>query len=303
MSISVSERYLEPGTLWTKIRHQTQHGLNCGALKPIATQHEWVEHGQIRFLVRILDNLVRKEKAQVKQRQTGGKPFNPFLPYEEDLFVTYISDTHLCLLNKFNVVDHHSLIVTREFEAQENWLNYGDFEALWACLVEIDGLAFYNGGKSAGASQRHKHLQLVPLPMVPGDNEQPLPIETAIAAAQFTADIGIAESLPFRHGIMPLSIQPENSLAVRATQTLATYHRLLDAMGLPLKGDIQTGPYNLLMTQRWMMLIPRSQEDYQSIPINALGFAGSFLVKNADQMAQLKQIKPLNLLRGVGLPR
>lgn len=303
MSISVSDHNLEPGTLWTKICHQTQHGLNCGALKPIATQHEWVEHDQIRFLVRILDNLVRKEKAQVKQKQRSDKPFNPFLPYEEDLFVTHISDTHLCLLNKFNVVDHHSLIVTRAFEAQECWLNQLDFEALWACLREIDGLAFYNGGKNAGASQRHKHLQLVPLPMVPEEGGQALPIETAIASAQFTAAIGIAPQLPFCHGIMHLAVNPDDSLATCATQTLVTYHRLLAAIGLPFAGETQTGAYNLLMTRRWMMLIPRSQEDYQSIPINALGFAGSFLVKNAEQMARLKQLKPLNLLSAVGLPR
>ena len=54
--------------------------------------------------------------------------------------------------------------MTRAFEEQTDLLNLEDFAALWFCLQEIDGLAFFNGGKIAGASQRHKHLQLIPLP-------------------------------------------------------------------------------------------------------------------------------------------
>ena len=37
---------------------------------------------------------------------------------------------HLSVLNKFNVLDHHLLIVTREFEPQETLLTLDDFEAL-----------------------------------------------------------------------------------------------------------------------------------------------------------------------------
>ena len=40
-----------------------------------------------------------------------------------------------------------------------------DFDALARGLAAIDGLAFYNGGTVAGASQPHKHLQLVPVPL------------------------------------------------------------------------------------------------------------------------------------------
>ena len=69
------------------------------------------------------------------------------------------------LLNKYNVVPHHLLIITRHFESQESALTQADFQALWTCLAEYDSLGFYNSGESAGASQPHKHLQTVPLPM------------------------------------------------------------------------------------------------------------------------------------------
>lgn len=42
--------------------------------------------------------------------------------------MAHLSDTHTCLLNKFNVVAHHSLVVTREFERQTDPLDAADFD-------------------------------------------------------------------------------------------------------------------------------------------------------------------------------
>ncbi|HZG38485.1 MAG TPA: phosphorylase, partial [Nodosilinea sp.] len=172
------EAGLTPGDLWSKIQQQSYHALGCGALQPIDTRYEFVEQGGMRFLVRILANLTRKEKADLAQQaqSRAGKSVNPFLPYDSDLFVANLSATHLCLLNKYNVVDHHILIVTRAFEDQDTWLTLADFEALAICMAEIDGLAFFNGGRLAGASQRHKHMQLVPPPLCP--DRSPLPLAT-----------------------------------------------------------------------------------------------------------------------------
>ena len=161
--MSLNKILLEPGTLWQRLIDQTEFALDCGALQSIATNYELLEVGDIQFLVRILVNLQRKNEAkkeQKKREKSSGKNFNPFLPYEEDLFVSDLTDTHLCLLNKFNAVDHHLLMITREFEEQENQLNLADFLAVVLTLREIEGLVFYNSGKLAGASQRHKHCLL-----------------------------------------------------------------------------------------------------------------------------------------------
>ena len=119
---------LKPGTLWQKVVDRTSHALQCGALLTIPTDYEFVEQNGVKFLVRILSNLDRKYQAKKKQdRDTAtGKDFNPFLPYEEDLFVADISATHVCILNKFNVVGYHLLIVTRAFEEQESLLTLQD---------------------------------------------------------------------------------------------------------------------------------------------------------------------------------
>jgi len=287
---------LKPGTLWSKVQKTTEHALQCGALQPIKTESEFVEQDGIRFLVRIASNLDRKAKAK-KQQQKKKADVNPFLPYEEDLFVADISDTHLCLLNKFNVVDYHLLIVTREYEDQDNWLTLSDFQAMWTGLAEIDGLAFYNGGKIAGASQRHKHLQLVPLPLTP---EKPkLPIEPAIASANFQGSIGKIPSFPFVHALTRFDPSWIDTPDIAAKATLDAYHRLLEAVGKPHEGLKQSAPYNLLATREWMLIVPRSQEEFESISVNSLGFAGALLVRNSQQMQSLKDAGPVTILKYV----
>ncbi|MCC5647289.1 phosphorylase [Nostoc sp. CHAB 5824] len=304
---------LKPGTLWTSVKERTKHALQCGALLSIPTEFEFVEQDGVRFLVRILSNLNRKKAAKEKQKKQSaisGEEFNPFLPYEEDLFVADISDTHVCILNKFNVVDYHLLIITRAFEEQESLLTLEDFTAMWACLADFDGLAFYNSGKSAGASQRHKHLQLVPLSLVPSGPQ--IPIEPLLTAAQFQELIpsdasatrsflpgkGTIPKLPFIHAFAPLNPHWVRSPFAGGQATLEVYRTLLHAVGLDTR---QSGAYNLLATREWILIVPRSQEHFQSISVNSLGFAGALLVRNAAEMKILKAQGPMTILKSVAV--
>jgi ATP adenylyltransferase len=290
---------LRPGTLWTSVKERTEYALQCGALLSIATEFEFVEQDGVRFLVRILSNLNHKKAAkekQEKQSAISGQEFNPFLPYEEDLFVADISDTHVCILNKYNVVDHHLLIITRAFEEQESLLTLEDFAAMWTCLADFDGLAFYNSGKTAGASQRHKHLQLVPLRLVPSGPQ--IPIEPLLTAAQFQDSNATLAKLPFIHALAPLNPHWVESPFTAAQATLEGYRTLLGAVGLDAR---QCGAYNLLATRKWMLIVPRSQEHFQSIYVNSLGFAGALLVRNAAEMEILKAEGPMTILKNVAM--
>ncbi|MBN4003668.1 phosphorylase [Nostoc sp. LPT] len=290
---------LKPGTLWTSVKERTEYALQCGALLSIPTEFEFVEQDGVRFLVRILSNLNRKKaakKKQEKQSVTSGEEFNPFLPYEEDLFVADISDTHVCILNKFNVVDYHLLIITRGFEEQESLLTLEDFTAMWACLADFDGLAFYNSSKTAGASQRHKHLQLVPLPLAPSGLQ--IPIEPLLTSSQFQNSNATLAKLPFVHAFASLNSNWVRSPFAGAQATLEIYHTLRHAVGLDAK---QFGAYNLLATREWMLIVPRSQEHFQSISVNSLGFAGALLVRNAAEMEILKTQGPMTILKNVAV--
>jgi len=285
-----------------KVVDAASRALERGALLPIETTHRVVEDGGVRFIVRVVESLARKDAA--RRAALGGGPTprelsNPFLPYDEDLFVADVSDTHVCLLNKFNVLDHHLLLVTRAFEDQELLLTGADFAAIWSCLAEVGGLGFYNGGEVAGASQPHRHLQLVELPLALG--EHGVPIEPLLEASRADST-GVAPSLPFKHALAWLDEVCGSSDVAGLLHE--TYLRLVIELGLaypsPGAGARQRVPYNLLVTDRWMLVVPRSRERFEGISINALGFAGALLVRDTAQLAAVERIGPMAVLRHVG---
>jgi ATP adenylyltransferase len=284
----------EPGSLWPRIVERTEQALARGALERIPTRNEYVEQAGIRFLVLVVANIQRKRNVGRTQKREGT---NPFLPYEEALFVADISDTHIGLLNKFNVVEHHLLIVTRELEKQDDPLTLHDFEAMWACLGEFDGLAFYNAGTVAGASQPHKHLQQVPLPL--GSGPERMPLVPLLETARFDGELGEVSSLPFVHSVAKVDRLSGDEPSEAARRTDALYQDMLRAVGL----DNEPGPYNLLATREWMFMVPRSRETYASISVNALGFAGSILVRNESELDLVRKHGPMAVLGHVARAR
>lgn len=294
---TMQQVHLQPGTLWPAIVERTARALQCGALRPIETVQSSIEDGGVRFLVRQVSSLARKQKA----REAGGAAGNPFLPYDPDLFVMDISDTHVALLNKFNVIAHHLLIVTRRFEPQESLLTVADFAALLACMSEFASLGFYNGGAAAGASQTHKHLQIVPLPLA--DDGPALPIGPVLKSAwimRAAGTIGAIPGLAYAHAFVPLDIfaAPVHDMAGTACEH---YRALLDAVGIQAidadGGQRQSAPYNLLVMPEGLLLVPRSREFVEGISVNALGFAGSLFVRDVAQMQVIERLGPMHLLQ------
>jgi len=302
-----SQIILKKGTLWHDIVKATQNALRIGAQFPMPTDYEFIEDNGIRFFVRILSRLHEKNEARKKQYEeslAGQKAVNPFLPFDKNMFVADISETHVALLNKFNVVAHHLLIVTRHFEDQETLLTFHDFEALWTCMSEYNSFGFYNGGEEAGASQKHKHLQMVPLPLAPEGPE--IPIEPLLKNAQFDDNLGTIPGLPFSHVFAFIEENHTASIHSAAQNILALYSTMIEKLGLESStaGILkrQSNPYCLLLTRQWMLLVPRSREFFDSISINSLGFAGALLVRDGKQMDLIKNIGPVNVLKTVALP-
>lgn len=247
----------------------------------------------MRFLIRVLPNRLRKAEARKRQaaREAAGRKANPFLPYDKDLFVANLSDSHVCLLNKFNVVDHHLLVVTRVFEDQKAPLSLRDFEAIWICLRDFEGLAFYNAGKEAGASQPHKHLQYVPLPMTPDGPR--VPVEPLLTGAVSGGAITASPRLPFPHAAVGVESLFEGAPDDAPPAALGFYRRMLK------KTSAESRPYNLLATRRWMLLVPRTQECFSTISVNALGFAGSLFARNKRERDLLRGAGPMTVLKTV----
>ncbi len=294
----------EPGSLWRMLTERTRQAKASGHLHSIETDACPLSDQGVEFIVRLAANL--KRKAEDKKARPAD--FNPFLPPEPELTVCELSPTHRAVLNKFNVVDHHLLIVTRVFEDQETLLTQSDFEALWRCLGEYPSLGFYNGGAAAGASQKHKHLQLVPLPLYPnsGDDRTPYPFASLLEIDAPPLKMMTLRQLPFLHRWCRL---PNDGLQDATTAASTSRHLYLEMLAdcgiesLARVGKIwQSAPYNLLMTREWMLLVPRSREFCEGISVNALGYLGSLFVTDPEALQRLQGLGPLRLLEEVSRP-
>ena len=221
------------------------------------------------------------------------------------------------------------VIVTNEFESQLDPLTVKDMEAVWKCIVDLGGLAFYNGGKLAGASQPHKHMQFMPTPLVSGSIYD-LPIESILAPldpahsgppssntlastaqssiplAHFkTLDIIVHPSLPFYNlfASIPDSLLSSPDAPSILHETYLQMVRLAEAV---YERNSVEKPYcfNMLFMKRWMLFVPRSKECLgdTTISINSMGFAGTFFVKSNEHLEVVKRVGPMGVLKALTLP-
>ena len=287
--------------LWSRVLAATESALACRALQSIPTRCTELPDTAATFQVRVVENLARKSReiqARANQQPQAGD-VNPFLPYNEALYVGQLTPRYRCLLNKFNVVDHHILMVTTEFAEQLEPLTKEDFLVAAICLQARDGLVFYNGGPEAGASVRHKHLQMIPLPMSP-DNAFPF---AELLEAMPLRDSDVAEfcpALPFPHSIIRAEhASVRDQLNRVAAENYRRYQRLLAALTLSPCRDGMMPPHNLLQTRDCLWAVPRRMERYRGIAVNALGFTGALLVKDEVQLQQLRVLGGMPLLKQV----
>lgn len=262
-----------------------------GALVPLENRVEWLEDSGFRCAVHVLGEAFRRRPGAAGAAPAG----NPFLPPDPALVVAELTPTHIAILNKFPVIDRHLLVVTRAFVDQETPLALEDFEALWRCLPRGSrraALGFYNSGRTAGASQPHRHLQVVPLPL--GGASTGTPFERAFAAAG--SRLAPLPGLPFRHLAVRLEDLPDagdQDLAARA------YRLYLDALRSLGRDPAAPGAYNLIATRRLLCVVPRVREHHARVSVNALGFCGVLLAVDDEELSLLRHSGPLQVLSAV----
>ena len=241
---------------WTEAQQVAQQALKTKALLPIGTEPQIINQHGIDFFIHLKS--VNNAQAKFAPKPSG---FNPFLPYEQSMYVADAGHEHVCLLNKFPVLSPHLLICSKQFVQQTQPLTVSDFAA-WILGFESDNdLGFYNGGTIAGASQPHRHMQLI---------KTQLPTEPAIVKAQ----------LPFVHQLYRYqSLDPQ--------QLWHDYNHGMDK--LHCADTSQCKPYNLLLTKRWMLIIPRSRNNVEGIFANGINYSGHFLIAKPEQIIWLKQ--------------
>lgn len=296
------------------IRARTASALASGDLSPLQTSETVIEQSGLRFIVRWAEALARKDAAKAAAPAAGkdaagasvilpGGPrdpnFNPFLNPDPALTVGPIGTQHTIVLNKFPVCLHHLVLARREFAEQLTPLELCDFWVLAELLGTLGGLGFYNGGAPAGASQRHKHVQWVPAE--PGN----------ASLAQLAADLprDARPGTVYRHPALPMAhalLKVEAGLGAdpvaSAAAMLAAYELGRQHLGLQPGADGLLPSFNMLVGDGWLLLVPRSQEHFEGISINALSFGGTIYVRQPEQVELIRQTGPLQALASVGRP-
>lgn len=287
----------ETGLSLSRIRAVGRQALAQGALCPIGTQTLEIEERGIPFAVRVLSGLQHKVAADRAQRDRlqAGEQANPFLPYEPALHVADVGDSHVCILNKYNVVDDHLLLITRGFEAQSQGLTPSDCQALASCNRRLEGFWFYNSAPEAGASQGHKHIQFIPWETA--GVARGLPVAPLIEPHLSAGRVRQAD-YPCRNAVVGLS--PGVSLSPEEEGELLhrAYSQAMDALDLWVEGG-GTRPHNVVLTPEWLLVVPRTRCVWEGFGVNALGFAGTLLVREPGQLPHLRELGIGRLLAAV----
>lgn len=262
---------------------QSDRAEACGALVPLDTALE-PEPALEPFVLRRLLSATPKHL-----RREGPKP-NPFLPWDPELEVDRLGSTHLLLLNKYPVQRGHLLLITQQWRPQRGWLETLDWQALAHVDHDSSGLWFFNSCAEAGASQPHRHLQL--LPRGPGDVL--CPMQEAIEAELS----GQGSCWPWAYQI---SRRRQSGTADSAQELEQIYrsHCTALALGDPAHDHEPLAPYNLLIGPHWVLSVRRTREHWAGFSINALGFAGYLLCTDDSDLHWLRHNGALSLLEAV----
>lgn len=266
--------------------------------------------------------------------------FNPFLPYDKRLWVAHLPPSHELLLNKFPVSANHALVVTREFAEQEDDLTVEDLRATWAVLDAMPGaggMAFFNSGGESGASQRHKHLQVVPLPLDGNGNSSSgnggasdwAPFEgvaLAATAAAGAAPLGVVSlkgggdgggggggggddnsddddgnGLPFRAFAARMPPRGGPSAEALAKCVAELVEAACGGRGKEEGEEEQQPSFNLLLTRRVAVAVPRRRGRFGPCSPNSVAFAGSMLARSEEELAFVREQGPMRILRECGV--
>ncbi|KAI8964057.1 HIT-like protein [Daldinia sp. FL1419] len=288
-----------------------------GDLTYYPTQVTILTPNSIPFQLRFSPALALKPKAP-KPKEPHGKPFNPFENPSPAMLIADLPPSHRLVLNKFAVVPEHFILITKDFKPQTHILEKEDLAATFACIqaYRANGrelFAFFNSGPHSGASQPHRHLQLLPVErMRDGLEEVDRGSDWSVLAERVTES---EKALPFK--VFTANIRSDMTADERHGAYLELYRNAVKA-AFPDKQPSGEGEavlsYNFAMTSDSIALCPRTAEgamikdklgqDVGVVSLNGTVLAGTTLVKNEVEWDVLREDPDqlLNVLKGIGLP-
>ena len=272
--------------IWSKALEISKKAVNSGAIIPINTIKHKINDDKCDFELRLLKPPIPKYLKEY------GPKINPFIPWDFRLEIQPIKDKHTLILNKYPVQLGHMLLITNNWKAQNDWLNIEDFEAIVNVDNDTTGLWFFNSSKEAGASQPHRHFQLLPRHA----NERICP--------RYNWFCSLLQKKQNYNSMIShcVSIMPRNKNTFGSAENLFDSYKSMAVnmnLGQIYKTNKPLKPYNLIITKEWIALITRNSSGSNGFSINALGFAGYFLGTKKSNIDKLIKFGPEIILKDV----
>ena len=278
--VNVNKEYL-----WKLALIRSEQAISSKSIIPFKTNLHEFQQGKYNYK---LVTLIGKLRTQTSP--SCGPHINPFSPWEKDLEISKINNTHVLILNKYPVEIGHMLLITDRWQPQNGWLTLEDWEALVTVNKDTNGLWFFNNSFNAGASQPHRHLQLLRR-----TKEDHLFPRQQWFENQLMNESNVNNVIARSTIVKPIknikSAREINISYLSLCKKLKIGDPQIDS--LPLKS------YNILLTNKWISIITRSIESYKGFNINALGFAGYLLANKNSDVKWLMNNNAENLLENV----
>ena len=270
-----SEKY------WVKALDQTHLSIINNGLFPLKTTVVTREYyNKNDFIIRELDT------SRFKKKNSYGPNQNPFNPWDKILEVDKIGTNHQLILNKYPVQKGHILLITNTWRPQDGWLDINDWIAIQMVNEDTSGLWFFNSSPIAGASQPHRHFQLLRR----DHGEIICPREKWFLDLENNND---QDSKLKKNAVVSKFNFLDNSINI-----YNLYLELSKKIGLgnPIDDEKPRFPYNILITNNWIAIIKRKYDHVHGFSVNGLGFAGYLLVTEKSNINYLKKYGPEKLL-------
>ncbi|PHH83270.1 hypothetical protein CDD82_2690 [Ophiocordyceps australis] len=353
-----------PSHLPDLVRGTFNRARSSGDLSCYPTKVAVLNVGTVPFQLRFAPSLANKPKAPGSQHSPSD-PFCYTTASASPLFVTDIGPAHFLVLNKFAIVPEHFILATKAFRQQTHVLEPADIAAAWACITayeaansqanaekndprqeEMDAtynpnykqdqnglFVFFNSGPESGASQPHRHIQMLPIAAMYRGLDSSHPRWNVLASTQ-----SVHNTLPFTCFSESIS-SPDGAYA----SYLRLYRRACDAVrahkGQSLDSFMYDTPrapleqtnvnqetltalparisYNMAMTSRSIILCPRLAESATlpmadsrnahavSAAFNGTLLAGTLLAKTEAEWNTLRSSPSLlgQILAEIGVPK
>ena len=221
---------------------------------------------------------------------------------------------HKLILNKFCLFRPQYMLLTLDpLRRQGEPLDAQDLAAAWAVLTSMSrpeqqqsgdggggGYVVYNGGREAGSSRKHKHLQVLGMPGSLRDDGE--------VGARGLWPLDMAR-LPFMYFCYEVHEADgrggSEDDALRRLVRAAEEHAAACRAAL---GVAEGGPFdhNVILTRDRMVTIPRRRGTVPAIKghnVGAQGMLGLVWVNEEAQMDAWKAAGMVAVLRELGLPR